>query len=311
MPDEARVMRTGLRSDRSHRVAPLHKPDLCTMHEARPSHTAEMVAMRRAAHQVFDGDPKVFTDPLALRIIGPEAEARMRARRQQHPFAKAGRALIVARSRFAEDELARAVGRGVRQYVVLGAGLDTFAYRNIDHALRVFEVDHPATQVWKKERLAAAGIALPPNLTYVAVDFERETLAHALRAAGFDEQAPTFFSWLGVTMYLTDEAIATTLAYIGARPPGSGLVLDYSLPDSSLNWIERFFRGIIARRVRKAGEPFINFFTPHRMKATLEAAGLVREEDLGMEAMNARFFRDRKDQLAIKGRSLHLVSAMV
>lgn len=305
------MIRTGWRSDRPRRAVPPRKPDLCTMHEVRPSHSAEMVAMRRAAHQVFDAEPKVFSDPLAVRIIGPEAEARMRNRRQQHPFARAGRALIVARSRFAEDELARAVGRGVRQYVVLGAGLDTFAYRNIDHTLRVFEVDHPATQAWKKERLAAAGIAIPPNLAYVALDFERETLAHALRAAGFDEQAPTFFSWLGVTMYLTDEAIATTLAYIGARPPGSGLVLDYSLPDASLNWIERFFRGIIARRVRKVGESFINFFTPHRMKATLEAAGLSREEDLGMQEMNARFFSGRTDQLAIKGRSLHLVSAMV
>jgi methyltransferase (TIGR00027 family) len=281
------------------------------MHAARPSHTAEMVAMRRAAHQVFDGEPKVLADPLAVRILGTEAEARMRNRRQQHPFAKVGRAFIVARSRFAEDELAHAVERGVMQLVVLGAGLDTFAYRNPYPALRIFEVDHPATQAWKQERLIEGGIAIPANVTYVPVNFERETLAHALRAAGLDEQRPAFFSWLGVTMYLTDEAIDATLRYIGSRPPGSGLVLDYSLPSASLTALERFFRSIIARRVAKAGEPFINFFTPQRMSSRLEAAGLHRIEDLGSTEMNARYFHGRTDRLEIKGRSLHLASARV
>jgi len=281
------------------------------MHETRPSHTAEMVAMRRAAHQVFDEEPKVFADPLALRVIGPEAEARMRTMQQKTSFAKVGRAFIVVRSRFAEEELAQAVQRGVMQYVVLGAGLDTFAYRNPYPALRIFEVDHPATQAWKKERLAAADIEIPSNVTHVPVNFEREILADALRAAGLDEQRPVFFAWLGVTMYLTDEAINTTLRYIGARPSGSGLVLDYSLPSASLNWVERIFRYMLARRVAKAGEPFINFFTPERMKATLEAASLHRLNDLDATAMDARYFQGRTDQLAITGRSLHVVSARV
>lgn len=270
-----------------------------------------MVALRRAAHQLADGEPKVLNDPLAVRIIGTEAEARLRGTNQHTTYAKVGRAFIVARSRFAEEELALAVGRGVRQYVVLGAGLDTFAYRNPYPALRVFEVDHPATQAWKKERVAAADIPIAGNVTHVPLNFERETLVQVLRSAGLDDQRPVFFSWLGVTMYLTDGAIDTTLRYIGSRPTGSGLVLDYSLPASSLNWVERFFRGIVARHVRKAGEPFINHFTPERMKATLEAAGLHRMEDLGMAEMNARYFVGRTDGLSIKGRSLHVLSARV
>jgi len=281
------------------------------MHETRPSHTAEMVAMRRAAHQVFDGEPKVINDPLAVRIIGTEAEARMRAMRQQSAFAKVGRAFMVARLRFAEDALTRAVEQGVTQYVILGAGLDTFAYRNPFHQLQVFEVDHPATQAWKRERLAAAGIAIPENVTHVPVDFEREAIAHTLSEAGLDEHRPVFFAWLGVTMYLTDEAIATTLGYIGSRPSGSMLVLDYSLPSESLSWMERFFRGIMARRVKRAGEPFINFFSPERMQSTLEAAGLHRVEDLGVDELNARYFKGRTDGLDIKGRSLHVASARV
>ena len=281
------------------------------MHETRPSHTAEMVAMRRAAHQVFDGEPKVINDPLAVRIIGTEAEARMRAMRQQSAFAKVGRAFMVARLRFAEDALTRAVEQGVTQYVILGAGLDTFAYRNPFHQLQVFEVDHPSTQAWKRERLAAAGIAIPENVTQVPVDVEREAIAHTLSEAGLDEHRPVFFAWLGVTMYLTDEAIATTLGYIGSRPSGSMLVLDYSLPSESLSWMERFFRGIMARRVKRAGEPFINFFSPERMQSTLEAAGLHSVEDLGVDEQNARYFQGRTDGLDIKGRSLHVASARV
>jgi methyltransferase (TIGR00027 family) len=160
------------------------------------------VAMRRAAHQLFD-HPKVLDDPIALPIIGAEAAAKLEAERNRHKsrVARNLRAFLVARSRFAEDELARAIVRGVRQYVILGAGLDTFAYRNPyeDSALRVFEVDYPATQEWKRWRLAAAGIAIPSPVTYAPVDFERQTLADGLKLAGFDSSKAAFFSWLGVS----------------------------------------------------------------------------------------------------------------
>ena len=145
------------------------------MQEGKFSRTARRVAIRRAAHQLLD-HPRVLDDPLALRIIGAEAAEELRSNpKEHHAFSRAFRAFMAARSRYAEDELAGAVERGVRQYVVLGAGLDTFAYRNPHAGLRVFEVDHPATQAWKREQLSAAGIAIPAALTFVPVDFERQT----------------------------------------------------------------------------------------------------------------------------------------
>src|ERR1700733_996414 len=169
------------------------------MQKGKFSRTAQRVAIRRAAHQLLD-EPKVLDDPLALRIIGSEAAAELRSNpKEHHAFSRAFRAFMAARSRFAEDELAGAVARGVRQYVVLGAGLDTFAYRNPHAGLRVFEVDHPATQEWKRERLRAANISVPSSLTFVPIDFERKTLDVGLEQRGFDANAPAFFSWLGVT----------------------------------------------------------------------------------------------------------------
>jgi len=158
------------------------------MIEARPSRTALRVAMRRAAHQLFD-NPKVLDDPIALRIVGSKAEAKLRTERGNE-FGRFGlglRAFMAARSRFAEDALARSIARGATQYVVLGAGLDTFAYRNpcSESALRVFEVDFPATQEWKRRQLHEAAIAIPSSVTYAPVDFEHQTLAEGLRLAQF------------------------------------------------------------------------------------------------------------------------------
>src|SRR5271163_1639382 len=175
------------------------------MQEGKFSRTARRVAIRRAAHQLLD-HPMVLDDPLALRIIGSEAAESLRSNpKEDHGFARAFRAFMAARSRYAEDELACAVEHEVRQYVVLGAGLDTFAYRNPHLGLRIFEVDHPATQAWKREQLQAARIAIPTSLTFVPIDFERQTLAAGLEQAGFDAGAAAFFSWLGVTPYLTRE----------------------------------------------------------------------------------------------------------
>src|SRR5580692_2940260 len=186
------------------------------MEEGKFSRTAQRVAIRRAAHQLLD-EPKVLDDPLALRIIGTEAAAALRSDpKEDHAFARAFRAFMAARSRFAEDELARAVASGVSQqrvtqYVILGAGLDTFAYRNPHPGLRVFEIDHPATQAWKREQLDTAGIPIPPSLTFVPVDFEQQSLAAGLQHCGFNTTAAAFFSWLGVTPYLTHAACRATL----------------------------------------------------------------------------------------------------
>src|SRR5580698_7847011 len=166
------------------------------MRDTRASTTAMRVAMRRAAHQIFD-DPKVFDDSVALAIVGPEGVAQLKTAGKQHSsIARYLRAFMAVRSRYAEDHLARAIARGASQYVVLGAGLDTFAYRNpyVGTALRVFEVDHPATQEWKRARLAEAGIAIPESVTHAPVNFEHQTLAEGLHQAGFDETRATFFS---------------------------------------------------------------------------------------------------------------------
>src|SRR5271168_3230628 len=158
------------------------------MEPSRPSRTALRVALRRAAHQLYDAPPLVLDDPIAVPILGDiyAAELHRTPTRPDRPFSVALRAFLVARSRYSEDNLARAVAQGVRQYVLLGAGLDTFAHRNPYPQLRVFEVDHPATQQWKRELLAAGSLPAPRNLTYVPVDFENQTLAEQLRASGFD-----------------------------------------------------------------------------------------------------------------------------
>lgn len=279
------------------------------MEAARPSRTALRVAMRRAAHQIYDAAPLVFPDPLAVPILGseylPEVE---RTRFKLHkPHSVALRAHLVARSRYAEDLLARAVANGVTQYVLLGAGLDTFAYRNSFPQLHVFEVDHPATQQWKRDLLATSGIAVPQNLTYVPVDFEHQQLATQLAAAGFDTTRPAFFAWLGVVPYLTHAAFRSTLALIASCPSGSGVVMDYGQPRSALPYLEQLAHDSLASRVQLAGEPFQLFFTPHQMAA--ELSGFRNLEDLGATELNARYFTDRNDNLRLMGSAGRIVSA--
>ena len=188
------------------------------MEQAIASRTALSVALRRAAHQIHDS-PVVFNDPLAVGILGATyaEELRRTPLRPDKPFSIALRAFLVARSRYAEDNLKRAVDSGVYQYVLLGAGLDTFAYRNPYSQLRVFEVDHPATQQWKRELLQRNNIAIPDSITYTPVDFERQSLSAQLSDAGFNCQAPAFFAWLGVVPYLTLEAFRATINFI-VRP---------------------------------------------------------------------------------------------
>ena len=180
-------------------------------------------ALHRAAHQLLDR-PLVFADDVVLRLIGPELVATITPDWADQAAVRRLRATIALRSRYAEDRLADAVRRGVGQYLVLGAGLDSFAYRNPFPALRIFEVDHPASQAAKRRLLADAGIALPPTLTFVPVDFERERLIDALVRGGVDTSAQVFVSWLGVTVYLTREAVLETLAAVATLPAGSAIV---------------------------------------------------------------------------------------
>jgi methyltransferase (TIGR00027 family) len=210
----------------------------------------------------------------------------------------------VGRSRVAEDELAAAVTRGASQYVVLGAGLDTFAYRNpySESQLRVFEVDHPATQAWKRKRLAEGGIAIPASLSFAPVDFEKEALADGVAAVGFDPSKVTFFSWLGVTPYLTHAAMRSTLEFIAGCARGSGVAFDYARPRSSMGFFTRLMFDEMARRVARAGEPFQLFFEPSELAAELRAIGFTTLDDLGSDVLDARYFANRTDHLRMRGR---------
>jgi methyltransferase (TIGR00027 family) len=276
------------------------------------SKTAEKVAARRAAHRVLDA-PLVFDDPLANAILAPSLAERLRTNPQEFnagPWALRLRAALVARSRFAEDALAEAVAHGVRQYVVLGAGLDTFAYRNPFADLRVFEVDHPATQASKRKRLAAAGVTVPPTTTYVAVDLAHASLGDAMASSTFDAGAPSFWSWLGVVMYLDRSAIRETLAFIGSQPKGTGLVFDYGTPPSWFNLRHRFAIARLQGRLKAIGEPWKTFLKPVEARALLTEAGFTSIDDLGAREIDARYFAGRTDGLRVSG-AAHLVRAMV
>jgi methyltransferase (TIGR00027 family) len=267
-----------------------------------PSVTAARVATYRARHQLVDV-PIVFDDPLALTVLGPETEARVRreAADDDEPFPRAMRAFVVARSRHAEDRLEERVAAGVRQYVVLGAGLDTFAYRNPHPGLSVYEIDHPATQTDKQERLRSAGVAAPPSVKLAPVDFERETLGQGLARAGFDFSSPAFFAWLGVTPYLEAAAVKETLRVIASLPGGSGVTFDYAVDRDLLTAPEQRAFDALAARVAAAGEPFRSTFRPPDLASELRAMGFSRVEDLDRDAINARYFRDRADGLCVRG----------
>jgi methyltransferase (TIGR00027 family) len=284
------------------------------MEQASPSRTALRVALRRAAHQLYDARPLVLDDPIAVPILGEYADElhRTPGRRslfKPRPYSIGLRAFVVARSRYAEDLLATAVGRGVTQYVLLGAGLDTFAHRNPFGSLRVFEVDHPATQEWKRELQRGGGLSEPESLAYVPVDFERQSLADRLRATGFDSTLPSLFAWLGVVSYLTLEAFRATVGFIAAQPMGSGVVFDYGQPRAALSAREQLAFDSLASRVRLAGEPFELFFTPAEVAA--ELAGFRDIEDLGSAEINTRYFEGRSDRLRVLGSGGRILSARI
>ena len=278
------------------------------MDAAKPSRTAWGVAFRRACHQLHDAPPLVLDDPIAVRLLGAETLPELQAAKRDlnDPGNLILRAWLVARSRYAEEKLAEAVAQGVRQYVLLGAGLDTFAYRNPHPDLRVFEVDHPATQAWKQRLVAAAELPPQPNLTYVPVNFEAETLPQRLAEAGYDPEAPSFFAWLGVVPYLTLAAFRATISTIATGSPGSGIVFDYSQPRHVLSLREKMARDLFAARVARAGEPFQLFFTPQDVARELSA--FFNLEDLGAPELNALYFDTRCDKLRLHGQSGRLVS---
>jgi len=254
--------------------------------------------MRRAAHQLFDR-PLVLVDPLACHILGPQLQHRIVADRAVHEESGSRhlRALLVARSRYAEDALAAT--NGVRQYVVLGAGLDTSALRGADPTLRIFEVDHPATQAAKQMFIERAQIVIPPNVVFIAVDFETESLEAGLARSGFDAAAPAFFSWLGVTPYLTRDAILTTLRFVGALRSGTEIVFDFAVPSSAAS--------PMAAKVGSIAEPWCTFFEPDELIAVARSLGFSRANVVNHEALNRLYFDGRDDGLRLRttGQLMH------
>jgi methyltransferase (TIGR00027 family) len=271
-----------------------------------PSRTALTVALLRAAHRLVDR-PLVFDDPLALGLAGPEGVRLVS--QPERCRALVARAFIAARSRWAEDELAGAIARGVTQYVILGAGLDSYAYRAPPPGLRIYEVDRPASLAWKRERLHEAGLQASPLLSYVANDLETGNLASVLGEAGFRAEAPAFFSLLGLAVTLSRAALFTVLEFVGARPQGSAVVLDYGDDAAGASEAERAEREHAVRGAARVGEPLCTFLGPSELRGRLLGMGFVAVGDLDTEAANARYFASRADGLSIPKSGRRLLGA--
>lgn len=250
------------------------------MREQEPSRTALAAATHRAIHQVVEGG-KIFKDSLALAIVGMKAEDIPHDSESQ-PARRGIRLFIAARSKYAETALERAVERrGVRQIVILGAGLDTFACRSrLAGKVRIFEVDHPVTQAWKRRRLEQAGIGCPDSLIYAPVDFERDTLLDSLTSVGFNSAQRTFFTWLGVVPYLTAKAIDETLRTISSLPGGAEVVFDYSDPPATFSAELSAIHEARALRVAAVGEPFLSSFDPSMLHEKLRKSGFSEIDDV-------------------------------
>ena len=246
------------------------------MDDSGPSGTALATAYARAFHQMVDR-PLILTDPYAARVLGLSPDELAATSESSTDAAVAGamqrprRLFFAARARVAEDRVAAAWGRGVRQVVVLGAGMDTFALRNPHAGLRVFEVDHPATQAWKRRRLAEAGLDIPETMTLVPVDFETDLLATELESAGMSRFEPVVFVWLGVVYYLTSDAVDATLDYIAGQARPSEVVFDYLQPPGGDEDASRLRER--ADRLAAAGEPWFSYFTPANLRAKLARLG--------------------------------------
>ena len=271
------------------------------MSQASHSVMAERVGIGRAAHQFMDRGPVIFTDPLARPLIGAQGEQWLQKNLKwmRSEGLRLTRVLLALRSRFAEDELQRVMADGTRQYVILGAGLDTFAYRRTDLAatLTVYEVDHPATQEWKRERLAEARITVPDNVRFVPLDFNERTLAEGLAAAGFQRDPPAFFSWLGVTYYLPPESVAETLRFAGSQRAARQIVFDYAVDPSALPPKYREIVSRIRGYTASTGEPWTTWFAPEQLMADLRGMGFTAAAHFEANDLLSRYLDDVDDDL--------------
>lgn len=284
------------------------------MSDREASRTALATAYMRAVHQLFDAEPRILEDPIVVLLLGPTALRQINdpANRYRTPETSALRAHVVLRSRFAEDQLAAAVVRGVTQYIILGAGFDTFALRQPAwaRALKILEVDHLATQAMKRSQLAAAGLAMPENATFANVDFENESLCDGLLRYDVSLDEPTIFSWLGVTMYLKEDAIDAVLRSVARFPAGSEIVLTFAQPPNPAAGEATDDLSHLAERVASVGEPFVTYFEPDALEVKLRGTGFSKVEFLSPAEADARYFRQRPKDLPVPRRT-GLVSAVL
>lgn len=265
------------------------------------SQTALGVAALRAVHQLLDGEPKVLEDPIVARLLDADTLQQMQSNpaRIHEPVTKGLRSHVVLRSRYAEERMAQAVQRGVRQCVILGAGFDAFAYRQPEWArsLRIYEVDHLATQKDKRQRLQVAGIPIPESLEFVAIDFESVSLREGLQTSTLDFSEPAFFSCLGVLVYLTREAVDAVFKLVAAFPASSEIVFTFSLPESLLSSNEAGHRAALAGRAGSLGEPWQTHFEPEALQRDLSAIGFSDISFLDSAAAERTYFQKRADGL--------------
>lgn len=265
---------------------------------AVPDNTAVRVALWRALHLEVDQPPHVLEDAIGLKLAAPDAGWQKRP--DMSPFTKPFRASILARARFIEDLVQEQTARGVRQYVILGAGLDTFAQRRPEIAsqLTIFEVDQPGPQAWKKQRLIELGLDIPQWLQLVPVDFEAgDSWWHRLAEVGFKATQPTIVASTGVSMYLTKDAIAATLRQVASLAPGSTLAMSFLLPIEMTAPEVRPGMERAAEGARAAGTPFISFFMPDEMLALAREAGFKQVQHVSANTLAERYFANRTDGL--------------
>ncbi len=264
-----------------------------------PESTAVRVALWRALHVQLDAPPHVLEDEIGLRLVAPGDD--WRSRPDMDPqFSSRSRSAVVVRARFIEDLVVEQAGRGVGQYVILGAGLDTFAQRRPEIAshLKVFEVDQPGPQAWKRRRLIELGLGVPEWLRLVPVDFEADgAWREGLETAGFDASQPAVVASAGVSMYLTREAITATLRQVAAFASGSTLAMTFMLP---LELADPEVRAVLQQAVKGAkasGTPFLSFFEPQQMLDLAHDAGFKDARHISAATLTQRYFADRTDGL--------------
>jgi methyltransferase (TIGR00027 family) len=257
------------------------------------------VAVWRAAHQLLE-HPPIFEDPIALSILGDaKGDVTDKLEMHKHPLSTAMRIAIAARSRFAEDERKKSLTDGTYQYVILGAGLDSYAYRNNDQYENVFEVDLPSTQAVKIAGVQQLGITPTCKVSYVACDFEKNSLGERLHSSGFDRHQKTFFSWLGVVPYLDITAIEETMKFVASCARGSAMVFDYIVDNDNLNEMEKLVVNALSNQLAAGGEPLKSFFDPQLLKKKLEDLGFTQIKDIGPDYLNKNYLSFREDGLRV------------